>query len=408
MPPIPRHLQPVLTARAARWPIVTLTGPRQSGKTTLCRASFPAKPYVSLELPDVRDHALHDPRGLLRGLPDGAILDEVQRAPALLSYLQVDVDERPQPGRWILTGSHNLLLMQSVAQSLAGRTALLQLLPLSLPELSDVGLLARYWTEAAQLGGWPAPRDRGIPIGEWLAAYIASYVERDVRDVLRITDAALFQRFLRLCAGRAGQILNLAALAADAGISHGTATAWLSALETSYIAFRLQPWHANLVSREVKAPKLMFWDTALACALLGIRSPDELALHTARGSLFENLVAVEACKRAINRGEAAPWHHWRDSNGREVDLVCPDSHGNVTALEAKSGETWTPEWARAVEQMGAELAAKGRTLRGAVVYGGDEPRLAGGGAHTVDAVPWHGLAAWLGAGQPSPTAPPPR
>lgn len=394
MPPIPRHLQPILTDRAGRWPIVTVTGPRQSGKTTLCRASFAAKPYVSLELPDVRDQALHDPRGLLRGLPDGAILDEVQRAPALLSYLQVDVDERPHPGRWILTGSHNLLLMQSVAQSLAGRTALLQLLPLSLHELADAGLLPQHWTEAAHTGGWPAPRDRAIPIGEWLAAYIASYVERDVREVLRVVDAAQFQQFLRLCAGRAGQLLNLAALAADAGISHNTAAAWLSALETSYVAFRLQPWHANLASREVKAPKLMFWDTALACALLGIRTPGELALHSARGGLFENLVAVEACKHAVNRGEPPRWHHWRESNGREIDLVCADSHGNAVALEAKSAETWSADWSRPMAALGRDLAAMGRSVRGAVVYGGDELRL--GGAPAVDAVPWHGVHAWLG------------
>lgn len=397
MTTIPRHIAPILAARATRWPIVTVTGPRQSGKTTLCRSQFPQKPYVSLELPDVRDHALADPRGLLRSLPDGAIFDEVQRAPNLLSYLQVDVDERPTPSRWILTGSHNLLLMQSVSQSLAGRTALLHLLPLSLHEIGDAGLQAPNWCEAAYLGGFPAPRSRAIPIGEWLGAYIASYVERDVREVLRVVDVAAFQRFLRLCAGRAGQLLNLAALAADAGISHNTAAAWLSALETSYVVVRLQPWHASLVSREVKAPKLLFWDTALACALLGIRSAEELALHSARGNLFENLIGVEALKFALNRGETANWHHWRDSAGNEIDLVCPDSHGNATAIECKSGETWAGEWGRGLAQMGQKLQAKQRTLRAAVVYGGQRGWPASPESGRADVVAWQGVAGWLGA-----------
>lgn len=396
MTTILRQIAPILAARASRWPIVTVTGPRQSGKTTLCRSQFPDKPYISMELPDVREHALTDPRGLLRSLPEGAIFDEVQRAPNLLSYLQVEVDERPQPSRWILTGSHNLLLMQSVSQSLAGRTALLHLLPLSLHEIAQAGMLGGTWVEAAHQGGWPAPRARGIPIGEWLAAYIASYVERDVREVLRVVDVAAFQQFLRLCAGRTGQLLNLSALAADAGISHNTAAAWLSALEISYIVVRLQPWHANLASREVKAAKLLFWDTAVACALLGIRSPEELALHSSRGALFENLIAVEALKLSLNRGESPNWFHWRDSNGNEVDLVCPDSDGGGTAMECKSGETWVGEWARGLGEMSGKLMARHRKLRSAVVYGGDLGHAASPESGRADLVPWHGVADWLG------------
>ncbi len=395
MPTIPRKIAPVFAARASRWPIVTLTGPRQSGKTTLCRSQFPEKPYISLELPDVRELALADPRSLLRSLPTGAILDEVQRVPHLLSYLQVDVDERPEPGRWILTGSHNLLLMQSVSQTLAGRTALLQLLPLSLEELAHAALLRGPWYDAAHQGGWPAPRDRGIPIGEWLAAYIASYAERDVREVLRVSDVAAFQRFLRLCAGRTGQLLNLAALAADAGISHNTAAAWISALETSYVAVRVQPWHANLASREVKAAKLFFWDTALACALLGIRSPAELALHSARGQIFENLVAVEALKFDLNRGDTPGWFHWRDNNGREVDLVRPGSNGGGTAIECKSGETWASDWNRGLDDMAKKLLARQQKLRSAVVYGGEDGRAAAPERGGADLVPWHGVAGWL-------------
>jgi len=322
---IRRQLEPTLAQRASRWPVLTVTGPRQSGKTTPCRTTFPHKQWISLELPDVRDRAERDPRGLLRSLPDGAILDEVQRAPGLLSYLQVDVDERPEPGRWILAGSHNLLLLQSVSQTLAGRAALLSLLPLSMAELSAAHLLAQDWQTAAFLGGWPAPLVRGIPIDEWLASYIASYVERDVREILRVVDLAQFQRFLRLCAGRAGQRLNVSALGADAGITHNTAEAWLAALEASYIAFRLQPWHGNLTAREVKAPKLLSWDTALCCNLLGIRSASELDLHPLRGALFENLIAVELQKASLNAGQRPGWFFWRDHRGDEVDLAEPDA-----------------------------------------------------------------------------------
>ena len=299
---IERELADRVRHAAEGFPAVTITGPRQSGKSTLCRALFPDHPYVNLELPDQRQFATEDPRAFLAGLPDGAVLDEIQRVPGLASWLQGRIDEDPRPGRWILTGAHNLALIDSVSQSLAGRTAMLQLLPLTWREVMRFSQHPQDLDEALFTGGYPRIFDRGLAPAEWLAAYVATYVERDVRAIANIGDLVAFQRFLALCAGRVGQLLNYSALAADCGISQPTAKAWFSVLEASFIAFPLPAWSGNLRKRLVKMPKLHFYDSGLACWLLGIRDPDQLRRHPLRGAIFETWVVAEVAKLRANLG----------------------------------------------------------------------------------------------------------
>ena len=366
-----RTLLPKLLERATQYAIVTLTGPRQSGKTTLCRMAFPQNPWISLESPDVRREALEDPRRLLARYPDGAVLDEVQRAPDLLSYLQDDVDRLPEArGRWILTGSHNLLLLKAVSQSLAGRTALLNLLPLSMAELPQDWLQTASWMEVAVTGGYPAPLNRGIPLDVWLGDYVATYLDRDVRDLLRVGDLNTFERFVRLCAGRSGQLLNLSALGADAGIAHQTAKAWLSVLEASYVAFTLQPWTPNLTTREVRAPKLYFWDTGLLCWLLGLRNAADLELHPLRGAVFENMVTVELQKAALHHGQRPDWWFYRDAKGLEIDLLQVQGLRH-TAVEVKSGATVQREWADSLLKFQERMVAREMAVELQIVHGGE-------------------------------------
>lgn len=325
------------------YPVVTITGPRQSGKTTLCRQLFPDKAYVSLEALDQRAFATNDPRGFLSAYSGGAVIDEVQRAPDLLSYLQVEVDERRKAGRFVLTGSANLALLESVSQSLAGRTGLVTLLPCSRPEYERFpgrppGLWEQIWR-----GGFPAIPDRAIPPVDWFQTYVATYVERDVRQITNVLDLSAFQSFLGLMAGRTGQLLNLSQLGADAGVTHNTARAWLSVLEASYVAFRLPPFHANIRKRLVRAPKTYFYDTGLACFLLGIRTAEHLETHPLRGALFENYVVCEVLKAIFNAGRRLRLAFYRDHQGHEVDLLV--ERGNTTAaVEIKSAQTITDEF----------------------------------------------------------------
>ena len=391
-PLVERTLRPVLVERGAQYPIVTLTGPRQSGKTTLCRTTFPNLPWVSLEAPDVRAQATDDPRGFLRRYPDGALLDEVQRVPELLSYLQDDVDRRPEArGRWVLTGSHNILLLKAVSQSLAGRTAILNLLPLSLEELPPVWLAERTWPEVALAGGYPAPLHRGVPTEVWLGDYVATYLERDVREVLRVGDLRIFERFLRLCAGRAGQLLNVSSLGADAGISRATAQNWLSVLETTFVTFTLQPWSANLTTREVRSPKLYFWDTGVLCWLLGLRRADDVWVHPLRGAIFENVIAVELQKAALHRGLRSNWWFYRDAKGFEVDFLEVDGLRR-RAVEVKSGETVQREWADDLHVFQERLRDRHESVELAIIFGGEGR----GAAKAVDACSWRQLGDWLG------------
>jgi predicted AAA+ superfamily ATPase len=370
---IRRNLESILLQRAATFPIVTVTGPRQAGKTTLCRAAFPDKPYVSLEPPDVRQFALDDPRGFLGRYRDGAIIDEVQRAPDLPSYIQTDVDERRDPGRYILTGSSNLALLHPVSQSLAGRTAVLTLLPLTLGEVRRFGVNPIDLDDTLWRGSSPAVFDRHLDPHDWYASYVATYVERDVRSLLNIGNLGAFQRFVGLCAGRTAQLLNLSSLGADTGVRHATAGAWLSVLEASYLAWRLQPLHANVTSRLVKTPKLHFFDTGLVCYLLGIRTADHLRNHPLRGFIFETWVASEVFKSRLNAGDSPTLTFFRDRRGREVDVVV-DAGDSLHAIETKSGATVPADAFDGLQAFDpiAKTIWPERSVNRRVIYGGAE------------------------------------
>ena len=381
---IRRTIDPRVRAAAKRSPIVTLTGPRQSGKTTLAKQVFAHKPYVSLEDPDRRGFATEDPRGFLAQYPAGAVLDEVQRAPELVSYLQTDVDSHPTPGRWVLTGSQNFALLARLSQSLAGRAALLTLLPLSLEETRRFGRESPRTLETALWkGGYPAIYQRRTPPTDWLPDYIATYVERDVRQLLEVADLGRFQTFLRLVAGRSGQLLNVAALGADAGVSQPTAKRWLDVLEASYLVVRLQPWSENVTSRLVKAPKLHFIDSGLTCSLLGIRSAEELTNHPLRGSIFESWGIAEILKWRTHRGLREPVYFYRDRKGVEVDLLLPTGK-DLMGVELKSGKTWASDFTQAMDGAARQLK---RSLGQRVLYGGDDSFTRAG----VTAISWRAI-----------------
>jgi predicted AAA+ superfamily ATPase len=337
---IPRTATALLDEVRSGYPVITLTGPRQSGKTTLARAAFPGKPYVSLETPDEREFAASDPRSFLARWKEGAIIDEVQHVPALLSWIQSDVDVAGAMGRYVLTGSQNFSLMAHIAQSLAGRSALVQLMPLSIAELNAAGQTPADLNGMLLRGGYPALYARPLNPARWLADYTMSYLERDVRQITQVQDLSTFQRFLRLCAGRTGQLLNLANLAQEAGIAQSTARAWLSVLEASYIVHLLPPHHRNLGKRVVKTPKLYFIDVALAASLMGVQSAGQLAVHPLRGALFETLIVAEFLKARFNSGFPSNLYFWRDNVGLEVDLVIDEPEG-LHPVEIKSSATVT-------------------------------------------------------------------
>ncbi|MDR1280416.1 MAG: ATP-binding protein, partial [Opitutaceae bacterium] len=362
---IPRILQKTLLECARRHKAVLLTGPRQSGKTTLARATFPAKPYVSLENPDTRAIAIADPRTFLARFGEGAIFDEAQRVPELFSYLQQILDESRVAGRFIITGSQHLALSQTVSQSLAGRVVLLELLPFSLREMIAGGIAPPTLADALFNGAYPPVFDRHLPAVEWFDSYIATYLERDVRQLLNVRDLPVFQRFLGLCAGNTGQLLNATRLGADCGVASVTIAQWLGVLESSYIAFRLQPYHNNFRKRLVKTPKLYFRDTGLAMRLLGIQTPDQLYTHPLRGALFENWVIADKIKTACHQGHRPRFYFWRDSAGLEVDLLEDTGTGGLVATEIKSGATFTPEWTAGLEKWSALATAAAATAAAA-------------------------------------------
>jgi predicted AAA+ superfamily ATPase len=353
---------------AQGFPVLAITGPRQSGKTTMARTLFAGKPYVTLEDPEERSFADTDPRGFLSRFPHGAILDEVQRCPDLFSYLQGVLDKRKRMGEFILTGSQQFGLMSNIAQSLAGRAGLLQLLPFSLAELKEGDLLPATLDEAMLQGSYPPLYDRPVAPGDWFPNYVATYLERDVRQLLAVRDLSLFQRFLKMCAARSGQLLNLSAMGADCGISHVTAREWLTVLEASYIVYLLRPHHRNFGKRLVKMPKLYFLDSGLMAYLLGIRDADTLATHASRGALFETLVVSEWVKHQFNAGQVAELYFWRDSAGHEVDLLVP--HGNqFMPVEIKSGSTFSSDWTEALRKLSALFG--NAALPPGIVYGGE-------------------------------------
>ena len=370
---IPRKLAAKLRELAGYYPVVVVTGPRQSGKTTLCQATFPDRPYLSLEALDTREFAHSDPRGFLAQYADGAIFDEIQQAPELLNYLQGEVDARPDPGRFILTGSQHFGLSQSIAQSLAGRCGILVLLPPSLEELrafpsAPTDLYTVLWQ-----GAYPRIHDRNIPARQWLADYTTTYLQRDVRQIINVGDLHTFSGFLKLCAGRTAQEVNLSALGGDAGVSHNTVRAWLSVLETSYLIHRLPAWHLNISKQMVKAPKLHFLDSGLACYLLGIREPEQLRLHPLRGAIFESWVIAEIYKGQVHRGLPPALFHYRETRGLEIDLLI-DRGQRFDAIEIKSGTTTTPDFFRNLQRFPERLRAarETRSVANYVVYGGSE------------------------------------
>lgn len=346
---IPRKASDTLERLAKGFPVIALTGPRQSGKTTLAKAVFGQnKPYVSLENPDEREFAEQDPLRFLQRFPSGAILDEVQRCPGLLSWLQGIVDERGRMGDFILTGSAQFEFVSNLTQSLAGRIGRVELLPLSAGELAAGALLPDLDTLLWQ-GSYPALYDRELRADDWFANYVNTYVERDVRQLLAVRDLTQFQRFLRMCAARSGQLLNLTALGADCGISAVTAREWLSVLEASYLIVRLQPYHRNFGKRLVKTPKLYFLDSGLMAWLLGIHSADSLAIHAQRGHLFESFVVSEFIKQRFNAGRPAELYFWRDNVGHEMDLLYETPAG-LQSVEIKSGATFASDWLQGPEK----------------------------------------------------------
>lgn len=327
---------------AKKYPILALTGPRQSGKTTFLKTQFPNYSYVNLENTDIRKFAIEDPNGFLKELDEPVILDEVQRVPGLFSYLQTKVDEDKTMGQFILSGSQNFHLMHRISQSLSGRVALFKLLPFDLKEMESAGWLSNDYAVNLQKGFYPAIYDRGIPSRVFYSNYVQTYVERDLSELIKVKDLSVFRKFITLCAGRAGQLLNLNSMANDCGISQPTAKSWLSVLETSYIVYQLQPYFANFNKRITKSTKLYFYDTGLLCHLLKIKDAEGVKLSSDKGRLFENFVVTEYIKQNYHQNLMQDFWFWRDADGHEIDLIRQDSE-KLNLIEIKATETIMPD-----------------------------------------------------------------
>jgi len=382
---ISRQAAPALAALARGFPVVSLTGPRQSGKTTLARLAFPQLPYLSLELPQERAWADEDPVGFLDRFPDGAVLDEIQHCPDLFSHLQVRVDAARRMGQYVITGSQQFGLGERIAQSLAGRVGGITLLPLSVTELAGAALLPGDLDALLMRGFYPAQYDRDLDPALMLANYVNTYLERDVRQIQAVRDLATFQRFLRLCAGRTGQLLNLASLASDTGVSPATVRGWLSILQASSIVTLLQPYHANFGKRLVKSPKLYFVDVGLAAHLIGIHEAGQVSAHPLRGALFETLVVGEFLKDRLNRGLPSDLYFWRDNHGHEVDLLRQNG-AQVDAIEVKAAATPSESLARGLRLWARQAGGLAGALY--LVTGGDSA----GSWSGVQMMGWRDLA----------------
>lgn len=370
---ITRSMEPELLQAASQYPVVTVTGPRQAGKTTMVRDVFPHKKYINLEEPDIRAFAETDPRGLLNSMPEGGIIDEVQRAPELLSYIQTRVDEKKIPGEFIITGSHQLALHEAISQSLAGRTEILNLLPLSIPELASVkidltvdeyllnGFLPRIYADSLN----PTKAYRG---------YLQTYIERDVRQILQVKDLRLFQNFIKLCAGRIGSILNKESLGNDLGLSATTITQWLSVLEASFIIVQISPYYENFGKRMIKSPKLYFTDVGLAAYLLGIENLEQMRRDPLRGFLIENLVIIEMMKARLNKGLDPQLYFYRDNHQHEVDIVYKQS-SELIPVEIKASETFNPVFLKNIKYY--EDIANASVKKGYLVYTGEHEQTVG-------------------------------
>ncbi len=376
---IKRDAEITLLELARQFKCVGVIGPRQSGKTTLVRSVFPEKPYVNLENLDLRKYAIEDTRGFLSQYREGAIIDEAQRVPELFSYLQQILDDRGEPGQFVLTGSNNFMLQENISQSLAGRIGLLTLLPFTLKEAGIKK--STPINEILFKGLYPPIYDKKIDPKIWYANYTVTYVERDVRLIKNITNFSAFERFIKLCAGRCGQLLNLNNLAVETGVDSKTIASWIGILEMSYILFRLYPHHQNYNKRVVKMPKIYFYDTGLAVSLLGIEKAEQLALHPFRGSLFENLIVAELLKQRLNKGVRSNLSFWRDNVGHEIDIIM-QTGDILTPLEIKSGQTVTDEYFKGLRYWEKMSHSK----KGYIIYGGHnkQTRISG-----IEVVPYY-------------------
>lgn len=387
---IPRQLQPVLLSRATQYPVVTVTGPRQSGKTTLCQQTFPDKPYTNLERPDLRDFARSDPRAFLAQFgEDGAIIDEIQRVPELLSWIQVEVDEKKQMGQFILTGSHQFDLSREISQSLAGRTALLKLLPLSIAELNSVEPYQNITTDTLiHSGGYPRIYEQNLDPSMVLGDYFETYVQRDLRELIQLKNIQLFEKFVRLAAGRVGQLLNMQSIANDVGVSSHTVNEWTSLLEASFITFRLPPWFANIGKRLIKSPKIYFYDVGLAAWLMGITRVEHLAVHPLRGHLFENMVVLEVLKAIHNRGEKPNMYFYRDSSKNEVDILLEAGDG-LQLLEVKSAQTVASDAMKPTRIVANILGQRVKNI--SLIYGGEDYQK----RSDFEVLPYKDIESWI-------------
>jgi len=362
---IPRHITPLLRDRLEKFPVLSLTGPRQSGKTTLLRNEFPDYKYFNLERIDLRELILSDPVGFLNDQGSKVIFDEAQRIPELFSYIQVISDERATPGQYILSGSQSFLMNDHISQSLAGRTHISHLMPFDMREIS---LPSQHISQTIFNGFYPRLHQSKIKPTEFYPSYIQTYVERDVRSLKAVENLNSFSRFLGLCAGRTGQILNLSSLANDAGISVNTAKSWLSLLEASFIIFRIYPFHKNFNKRMIKAPKLYFYDSGLACSLLKIKHAESIKTHFLYGALYENLIISEIIKTHYHSGENPSIYYWRESNGVEIDCIIEKSNQKILAIEIKGGETFNKDYLKNLKN----FPAPEENVEKYVVYTGKE------------------------------------
>jgi predicted AAA+ superfamily ATPase len=365
---VKREITKAIKELSSKYPILAVTGPRQSGKTTLLKSIFPEYKYVSLENPDIRLFAETDMNGFLQQYDNHVIFDEAQRVPVLFSYLQTAVDESGMMGQFILSGSQNFHLMRSITQSLAGRVAIFKLFPFDFNEMLSAGLLSENYIENLIRGFYPALYDRDIPSDVFYSNYVQTYIQRDVSELIAIRDIRLFQNFLSLCATRAGQLINLNGIANECGISQPTAKAWMSALENSYVVFQLYPFHENLSKRIVKTPKLYFYDTGLLCYLLKLSAVNQLITNPVKGALFENMIIAEYVKGMNHKNKIRDIWFWRDSEGHEVDLVVQEDI-TLNLIEIKATQTIMPDLFKGLAYF---EKISGRKLTKTLVYAGSE------------------------------------
>lgn len=366
---IQRELITIIKQRAKKMPVICITGPRQSGKTTLVKKLFQKYRYVSLEDRDTRNFALRDARGFLEEYGTPLIIDEAQYAPDLFSYIQTRVDESRKNGEYILTGSQHFQLLESISQSLAGRISIFHLLPFSISELKGTNFEKKEYENYLLNGFYPRLYDQKLKPSEWIPEYVEMYIERDVRQIINVSDLDTFSRFVKLCAGRTGQLLNLSSIGIEIGKSHNTVRSWLSILQTSFIVFLIQPYHKNFNKRILKSPKLYFYDTGLACYLLGIKTTEQLNSHYHKGALFENMIFADLMKNILNKGERPRLYFWRDNTGNEVDCIVEDGT-TVKPLEIKSGRTINEDFFKGLNYY--NKLSKGKTHNSFLIYGGDQ------------------------------------